>query len=138
MPDNCNVQLDAAAFNFVGENSSDAPRIEHMHVRGISGWAPANIGPYSQAVSVGKLLFLAGQIGLDPPTMTLPEGIESQTALALKNAASVVKVGALARMHCPESMNDFALRCPPPARSNFDLQSHRARTTIACTCDCFS
>lgn len=34
-------------------------------------WAPANIGPYSQSVRAGGLLWMAGQIGLDPPTMMM-------------------------------------------------------------------
>ena len=44
-----------------------------MHVQSISGWAPACIGPYAQAVCIGdRLLFVAGQLGLVPSTMALP------------------------------------------------------------------
>ena len=42
-----------------------------MHVQSFSHWAPANIGPYSQAVQIGDALFLAGQIGLVPGIMQL-------------------------------------------------------------------
>eukprot|EP01104_Vermistella_antarctica_P013480 TRINITY_DN407_c0_g1_i3.p1 TRINITY_DN407_c0_g1~~TRINITY_DN407_c0_g1_i3.p1 ORF type:complete len:726 (+),score=151.32 TRINITY_DN407_c0_g1_i3:27-2180(+) len=42
-----------------------------MHVESISRWAPASIGPYSQATTVGSVVFLAGNIALDPPTMTM-------------------------------------------------------------------
>lgn len=36
--------------------------------------APAAIGPYSQAIAVGNMLFTSGQLGLNPGTGTLPEG----------------------------------------------------------------
>jgi diphthine-ammonia ligase len=45
-----------------------------MHVQSISCWAPACIGPYAQATRCGGLVFLAGQLGLDPPTMALARG----------------------------------------------------------------
>ncbi len=40
--------------------------------------APAAIGPYSQAVSTGALVFTAGQIGLNPATGKMTEGVENQ------------------------------------------------------------
>ncbi len=42
-----------------------------LHVQSISRWAPCCIGPYSQATTLGSLLHMAGQIGLDPATMQL-------------------------------------------------------------------
>ncbi len=54
--------------------------------------APAAIGPYSQAIRVGDLLFLAGQIGLDPATGQLVEGgIEAETRRALDNLKAVLE-----------------------------------------------
>ena len=44
-----------------------------LHVQSISCWAPACIGPYSQAYTLGGIVHLAGQIGLDPATMSLVE-----------------------------------------------------------------
>ena len=41
--------------------------------------APAAIGPYSQAIRVGRTVYLSGQIGLDPATGNLHEGLESRT-----------------------------------------------------------
>ena len=41
--------------------------------------APGAIGPYSQAVRVGDMLFVSGQLPLDPKTGKFPEGIEAQT-----------------------------------------------------------
>ncbi|KAH9821077.1 meiotically up-regulated gene 71 protein [Melampsora americana] len=43
-----------------------------LHVQSRSYWAPANIGPYSQAVSTGGKIFVAGQIGLIPSSLSLP------------------------------------------------------------------
>ncbi len=47
--------------------------------------APAAIGPYSQAVQVGNMLFASGQLGIDPATGLLVEGsVKEQTAQAFK------------------------------------------------------
>ncbi|KAH9062846.1 hypothetical protein EDB87DRAFT_1710829, partial [Lactarius vividus] len=43
-----------------------------LHVQGLSYWAPANIGPYSQAVVVDERVFVSGQIGLIPSSLTFP------------------------------------------------------------------
>jgi len=53
--------------------------------------APRAIGPYSQAIETGGLLFTAGQIGLDPATMKIVEGgIETQTARVFDNLEAVL------------------------------------------------
>lgn len=52
--------------------------------------APAAIGPYSQAIRAGNLLFASGQLGLDPKTGTLADGIEGQTRQALANIQAVL------------------------------------------------
>lgn len=60
--------------------------------------APRALGPYSQAVVAGDLVFCAGQVGLDPATLTLVTGgIEAETARALDNLAAVL-VAAGARL----------------------------------------
>ncbi|MDE0732235.1 MAG: RidA family protein [Gammaproteobacteria bacterium] len=52
--------------------------------------APAAIGPYSQAIKNGGVVFLSGQIPLDPETMELVEGnIEEQTKQVFKNLSAV-------------------------------------------------
>lgn len=66
-----------------------------LHVQSRSYWAPANIGPYSQAMSVpvqeeGRLVYIAGQIPLDPASMELvppeqTEGYRLRTVLALQH-----------------------------------------------------
>jgi 2-iminobutanoate/2-iminopropanoate deaminase len=54
--------------------------------------APAAIGPYSQAIKAGNLLFLSGQIPLDPQTGSLVEGdIEAQTRQVFRNIAAILK-----------------------------------------------
>ncbi len=54
--------------------------------------APAAIGPYSQAVVVGDLVFTAGQIALDPTSGKVVEGgVEAQTARVMKNIAAVLE-----------------------------------------------
>jgi 2-iminobutanoate/2-iminopropanoate deaminase len=53
--------------------------------------APAAIGPYSQAMRVGDLLYTAGQVPLDPETMELVEGgVEEQTHRVMRNLAAVL------------------------------------------------
>ncbi len=53
--------------------------------------APAAIGTYSQAIKKNNIIFLSGQIGLDPKTMTLVEGIEAQVHQVFKNLIEVIK-----------------------------------------------
>ncbi len=51
--------------------------------------APAAIGTYSQAVKVDGTVYLSGQIGLDPASMQLADGIEAQIHQVFKNLAAV-------------------------------------------------
>jgi len=52
--------------------------------------APAALGPYSQAIVAGGLIFCSGMAGIDPATGTIPAGIEAQTEQALINLAAVL------------------------------------------------
>jgi len=52
---------------------------------------PAAVGPYSQAVRVGDLIFTAGQIGIDPATGKLREGLEAQTRQVLDNLRAILE-----------------------------------------------
>ena len=56
-----------------------------------SNEAPAAIGPYSQAIRAGKTLYLSGQIGLDPATMQMVEGIEAQAHQVFRNLRAVTQ-----------------------------------------------
>ncbi|ESK93419.1 endoribonuclease l-psp [Moniliophthora roreri MCA 2997] len=55
--------------------------------------APGAIGPYSQAIKVGDLLFCSGCIPVDPTNGSIPEGVEAQAKQALKNLKAVVEAG---------------------------------------------
>ena len=57
--------------------------------------APAAVGPYCHAVEAGNFVFTSGQIGLDPNTQELAEGIEAQTKQVLENLKAVLKAAGL-------------------------------------------
>ena len=65
--------------------------------------APAAIGTYSQAIRVkggaGDTVYLSGQIGLDPATMQLAEGIDAQTHRVFRNLAAVADAAGLTLDH---------------------------------------
>ena len=53
--------------------------------------APAAIGPYSQAITVGNMLFTSGQIPINPATGDIPEGVEAQAEQALTNVKNLIE-----------------------------------------------
>ncbi len=57
--------------------------------------APAAIGAYSQAIRAGDTVYLSGQIGLDPKTMQLVEGIDAQIQRVFANLAAVAQAAGL-------------------------------------------
>jgi reactive intermediate/imine deaminase len=57
--------------------------------------APAAIGTYSQAARAGDTVYLSGQIGLDPETMQMAEGIEGQTHRVFRNLAAVADAAGM-------------------------------------------
>ncbi len=57
--------------------------------------APAAIGTYSQAVAAGETVYLSGQIGLDPETMQMAEGIDAQTHRVFRNLAAVADAAGM-------------------------------------------
>lgn len=77
--------------------------------------APPPIGPYSQAVSRQGLLFVSGQLGMDPATGALAEGVDAQTRRALQNLAAILAAAGLGPQHVLKAtiyvanMDDFAL-----------------------------
>jgi 2-iminobutanoate/2-iminopropanoate deaminase len=94
--------------------------------------APGAIGPYSQAIDTGDLVFCAGQLGLDPGTGELVEGVEAQAERAMRNLAAVLDAAGLTAADIVKTtifladMGDFAavnavygryVTDPPPARS---------------------
>ncbi|SDC91812.1 RidA family protein [Belnapia rosea] len=55
--------------------------------------AAAAVGPYSQGVRLGNLVFASGQLPIDPATGGFPEGIEAQTHASLRNLKAVLEAG---------------------------------------------
>ena len=53
--------------------------------------APGAIGPYSQAISTGSMVFASGQLPIDPATGAFPEGIAAQTKQSLTNAKAIIE-----------------------------------------------
>jgi len=97
--------------------------------------APSAIGPYSQGIVSGDLVFCSGQLGLDPATGDLVEGgLEAQTERALRNLASVLDAAGASMGDVVKTtifladIGDFAavnavyarhMPDPAPARSTF-------------------
>ena len=80
-----------------------------------TGGAPAAIGPYSQGIRAGNLIFTAGQISLDPATQQLVEGgITEQTTRVLENLKAILEAAgsglerAVKATVFLKSMDDFA------------------------------
>ncbi|CAL8285346.1 unnamed protein product [Lota lota] len=81
---------------------------EALHVQSLSHWAPANIGPYSQALRVGECVFCAGQIALVPCTMELLKarsGAQARMAFShmrkvLEAVHSSLTLGHVLQAHC--------------------------------------
>jgi 2-iminobutanoate/2-iminopropanoate deaminase len=55
-----------------------------------SNKAPEPIGPYSQAIKAGGFVFASAQLGIDPATGALAQGVEDQARLAIRNVGSVL------------------------------------------------
>ena len=98
--------------------------------------APAAIGPYSQAIAIDGLLFCSGQLGLDPATGELVEGVEAQAERSLRNLSAVLDAAGLGWADVVKTtvfladMADFAavnavyarfMPDPPPARSTVQV-----------------
>ena len=76
--------------------------------------APAAIGPYSQGIKAGNLLFTSGQIPLDPATGTFPDGIQAQAHQSLTNVKAILAEAGVSMDQVIKTtvflkdMNDFA------------------------------
>lgn len=98
--------------------------------------APQAIGPYSQAVQVGQLLFTSGQLGMDPVTNTFPDNVADQAKQSLQNVKAIVEAAGGQMSNIVKTtvflkdMNDFAVvnevyasffEQPYPARSAVEV-----------------
>jgi 2-iminobutanoate/2-iminopropanoate deaminase len=101
-----------------------------------TGGAPAALGPYSQGIRSGDMLFCSGQLGLDPVSGELAEGVEAQAERSLRNLASVLDAAGLSFDDVVKTtifladIGDFAavnavydrfMPDPPPARSTVQV-----------------
>ncbi len=99
--------------------------------------APAAIGPYSQAIKAGNMLFLSGQIAIDPKTNQMRSGpVEEQTRQVLDNLSAVLTANAMSTQNVVsttvylQDLNDFAkmnavyetfFKDKPPARATVQV-----------------
>jgi 2-iminobutanoate/2-iminopropanoate deaminase len=122
---------------------------------------PKAIGPYSPAVKAGGIVFISGQLGIDPATGNLAEGgIEAETRQALSNLKNLVEAGGLTIAQVTKTtvflrdIADFAKMNAiyaevftenPPARSAFQVAAlprgaaveiEAIAVSAACECDC--
>lgn len=76
--------------------------------------APAAIGPYSQAIAVGNVLYTSGQLGIDPKTGELCSGVEAQTRQSLMNLSAILQSNGMSLANIVKTtvfvsdLNDFA------------------------------
>ena len=98
--------------------------------------APAAIGPYSQAIRVGDTVYMSGQIGLDPTTMVLVDGVEAQTHQVFLNMRAVAEAAGGSLDNAAKvtiflaDLDDFTkvneimqsyFKAPYPARSTVEI-----------------
>ena len=72
--------------------SGDQTRSSHNRIIYRSSRAPAPIGPYNQAVRVDDVLYISGQIGLQPDTGEMLDSVEAQTLQTLNNMGQILEV----------------------------------------------
>lgn len=100
--------------------------------------APAAIGPYSQAIKTGNMIFVSGQLPIDPTTGAFPEdGIQEQTHQSLKNAQAILAEAGVDLTHVVKTtvmLSDIAnfgamnevysqyFQAPFPARSAYAVK----------------
>ncbi len=103
-----------------------------------SAKAPAAVGPYSQAIATGQIVFLSGQLGINQATGAMEEGLKAQTHQAFKNIEFVLAEAKLTLANVVKvtvfltDINDFAtvnaiyaeqFTQPYPARSAFQVSA---------------
>ncbi len=108
--------------------------------------APSAIGPYSQAVKVGDLVFCSGQIGLDPATGALVGGgVEAEARQVMKNLGEVLAAAGVGFAHVVRTtiyltdLGDFAavnriygeqVGTAPPARATVQVAALPKGATV--------
>ena len=101
--------------------------------------APAAIGPYSQANFINGVLYISGQIPIDPETGSLVDGIEKETHQVMKNLKAILEEAGLTFSNVVKAtiflknMDDFAAMNQIYA-SYLDENSYPARETVQVSC----
>lgn len=101
--------------------------------------APAAIGPYAQANMIGGILYISGQIPVNPETGKLVEGIEKETHQVMKNLKAVLEAAGMDFKNVVKatiflkSMDDFAVMNDIYA-SYLDPENFPARETVQVSC----
>ena len=101
--------------------------------------APAAIGPYSQANFINGVLYISGQIPIDPETGNLVDGIEKETHQVMKNLKAILEEAGLTFSNVVKAtiflknMDDFAAMNQIYA-SYLDENSYPARETVQVSC----
>ncbi|MFI2414773.1 RidA family protein [Streptomyces sp. NPDC018947] len=133
------LALGAAAVLIAGAGAASADT-DHTWHRAISTPdAPAAIGPYSQGISAGNLVFVSGQLPIDPATGQIPAdaSVEEQTRRALRSVQAVLEADRLSLDHVVNTtvyladLDDFARfnaayaeffgSSAPPARATVEV-----------------
>ena len=98
--------------------------------------APKAIGPYSQAIQVGNLVYTSGQLPINPTTGAFPEGgIKEQTRQSLRNIQAILEEAGLTMSNVVKTtvfladMNDFADM--NAVYAEFFTQPYPARSAVA-------
>lgn len=115
-----------------------------------SGSAPEPIGPYSQAIQAGNMLFISGQIAIQKPTGKLiTDDIESETTQVMKNIGDILNAAGFEFQHVVKStiflqdFNDFAkvnevygrnFPSNPPARETVEVSRLPKDVNIEISC----
>ena len=101
--------------------------------------APAAIGPYAQANFANGILYISGQIPVDPLTGTLADGIEKETHQVMKNLKAVLEEAGMTFSHVVKAtiflknMEDFA-KMNEVYASYLDPNQYPARETVQVSC----
>jgi 2-iminobutanoate/2-iminopropanoate deaminase len=101
--------------------------------------APAAIGPYSQANFINGVLYISGQIPIDPKTGNLVDGIEKETHQVMKNLKAILEEAGMSFSNVVKatiflkSMDDFAAMNEIYA-SYLDANNYPARETVQVSC----
>ena len=100
--------------------------------------APAAIGPYSQAIRAGDMLFTSGQLGIDPATGLLAEGVRAQAEQSLKNLDTILTEAKFGKNNVVKTtvfirhMSDFAAVNEIYAAYFGDHKPARSCVEVAC------